>query len=245
MVLRRLPRSVAVYANNSNMLFHAQGELEILRETALEAPPLVLEPPSPAEEHSAQVEGLPSDVLSQVLKRLFGFQLPVTVCKGWAVACQDKALWRSYCHAAWGAQCDPGRWGNDWQLMYRQRARALRHGVYCVHVSYTRGGDNPESVEQSWHAVDYYRYFCFLGQGSCLVSRSFLRPALVAEQLAPVFSSTAPADQVAREGSTQGLALYSCLLYTSDAADEEDSVDLGGRRIIKKKKNRELTVLSI
>eukprot|EP00658_Telonema_sp_P-2_P051345 TRINITY_DN39402_c0_g1_i1.p1 TRINITY_DN39402_c0_g1~~TRINITY_DN39402_c0_g1_i1.p1 ORF type:complete len:113 (-),score=37.53 TRINITY_DN39402_c0_g1_i1:67-405(-) len=28
----------------------------------------------------------------------------------------------------------------------------------------------------------------------------------------------------------------SCLLYTSDAADEEDSVDLGGRRIIKKKK---------
>src|SRR5664280_3261652 len=29
---------------------------------------------------------------------------------------------------------------------------------------------------------------------------------------------------------------HSCLLYTSDAADEEDSVDLGGRRIIKKKK---------
>ncbi|VDG26143.1 2,5-diketo-D-gluconic acid reductase [Lactobacillus pentosus] [Lactiplantibacillus mudanjiangensis] len=27
-----------------------------------------------------------------------------------------------------------------------------------------------------------------------------------------------------------------CLLYTSDAADEEDSVDLGGRRVIKKKK---------
>src|SRR5674536_402981 len=27
-----------------------------------------------------------------------------------------------------------------------------------------------------------------------------------------------------------------CLLYTSDAADEEDSVDLGGRRIFKKKK---------
>ena len=29
-----------------------------------------------------------------------------------------------------------------------------------------------------------------------------------------------------------------CLLYTSDAADEEDSVDLGGRRIIKKKRNK-------
>ena len=29
--------------------------------------------------------------------------------------------------------------------------------------------------------------------------------------------------------------LYACLLYTSDAADERSSVDLGGRRIIKKK----------
>ncbi len=29
--------------------------------------------------------------------------------------------------------------------------------------------------------------------------------------------------------------LYTCLLYTSDAADERSSVDLGGRRIIKKK----------
>ena len=27
-----------------------------------------------------------------------------------------------------------------------------------------------------------------------------------------------------------------CLLYTSDAADERSSVDLGGRRILKKKK---------
>eukprot|EP00656_Telonema_subtile_P004381 TRINITY_DN11991_c0_g1_i2.p1 TRINITY_DN11991_c0_g1~~TRINITY_DN11991_c0_g1_i2.p1 ORF type:complete len:239 (+),score=78.80 TRINITY_DN11991_c0_g1_i2:196-912(+) len=33
--------------------------------------------------------------------------------------------------------------------------------------------------------------------------------------------------------------IHSCLLYTSDAADEEDSVDLGGRRIIKKKKNKQ------
>ena len=31
------------------------------------------------------------------------------------------------------------------------------------------------------------------------------------------------------------MCAISCLLYTSDAADEEDSVDLGGRRIIKKK----------
>ena len=30
----------------------------------------------------------------------------------------------------------------------------------------------------------------------------------------------------------------SCLLYTSDAADDGESVDLGGRRIIKKKKKK-------
>ena len=31
------------------------------------------------------------------------------------------------------------------------------------------------------------------------------------------------------------ILLTTCLLYTSDAADERSSVDLGGRRIIKKK----------
>ena len=30
-----------------------------------------------------------------------------------------------------------------------------------------------------------------------------------------------------------------CLLYTSDAADERSSVDLGGRRIIKKNKQKQ------
>ena len=37
------------------------------------------------------------------------------------------------------------------------------------------------------------------------------------------------------EGYFEGDVCMICLLYTSDAADEEDSVDLGGRRIIKKK----------
>ena len=36
-----------------------------------------------------------------------------------------------------------------------------------------------------------------------------------------------------------------CLLYTSDAADERSSVDLGGRRIIKKKKNQSIGSSSI
>ena len=40
------------------------------------------------------------------------------------------------------------------------------------------------------------------------------------------------------------MARDTCLLYTSDAADERSSVDLGGRRIIKKKINREHTAHS-
>ena len=39
-----------------------------------------------------------------------------------------------------------------------------------------------------------------------------------------------------------GLTFKTCLLYTSDAADERSSVDLGGRRIIKKKKNNTLEI---
>eukprot|EP00831_Metopus_contortus_P066871 TRINITY_DN5963_c0_g1_i2.p2 TRINITY_DN5963_c0_g1~~TRINITY_DN5963_c0_g1_i2.p2 ORF type:complete len:105 (+),score=14.77 TRINITY_DN5963_c0_g1_i2:502-816(+) len=34
----------------------------------------------------------------------------------------------------------------------------------------------------------------------------------------------------------KSVAIYGCLLYTSDAADDTPCVDLGGRRIIKKKK---------
>ena len=40
-------------------------------------------------------------------------------------------------------------------------------------------------------------------------------------------------------GAVDEPLLRLCLLYTSDAADERSSVDLGGRRIIKKKNTRE------
>ena len=44
-----------------------------------------------------------------------------------------------------------------------------------------------------------------------------------------------PAGTPAGDYSTD-VTVDGCLLYTSDAADERSSVDLGGRRIIKKKK---------
>ena len=58
----------------------------------------------------------------------------------------------------------------------------------------------------------------------------FLLPAIIATW---VFAGTLDF----RPGGILG-----CLLYTSDAADERSSVDLGGRRIIKKKKHSVLTV---
>ena len=46
-----------------------------------------------------------------------------------------------------------------------------------------------------------------------------------------------------REGDNTAVRILKsfniCLLYTSDAADERSSVDLGGRRIIKKKNKEE------
>ena len=46
----------------------------------------------------------------------------------------------------------------------------------------------------------------------------------------------AVAREVLADPDVESLSSYiGCLLYTSDAADERSSVDLGGRRIIKKK----------
>ena len=50
------------------------------------------------------------------------------------------------------------------------------------------------------------------------------------------YHCTAERDSVpSRSKRWHGTRSHVCLLYTSDAADERSSVDLGGRRIIKKK----------
>ena len=58
-----------------------------------------------------------------------------------------------------------------------------------------------------------------------------MNPAAVVSLAASPASSKALGEEIA---AARG---YRCLLYTSDAADERSSVDLGGRRIIKKKKS--------
>ena len=55
-----------------------------------------------------------------------------------------------------------------------------------------------------------------------------------------LFAGIDTRDVLANEAASLGI----CLLYTSDAADERSSVDLGGRRIIKKKKRQVIDELS-
>eukprot|EP00656_Telonema_subtile_P045472 TRINITY_DN51721_c0_g1_i1.p1 TRINITY_DN51721_c0_g1~~TRINITY_DN51721_c0_g1_i1.p1 ORF type:complete len:129 (-),score=13.11 TRINITY_DN51721_c0_g1_i1:31-417(-) len=83
-------------------------------------------------------------------------------------------------------------------------------------------------------------------QGGTVVNRVALQSDQRRDQQHPLsvaFTTLCPPGTKARQYHTY--ASFSiiteninntCLLYTSDAADEEDSVDLGGRRIIKKKR---------
>ena len=56
--------------------------------------------------------------------------------------------------------------------------------------------------------------------------------------LANNVETLAHVSQILAHGADWFRELGTCLLYTSDAADERSSVDLGGRGIIKKKKSR-------
>eukprot|EP00656_Telonema_subtile_P029274 TRINITY_DN32429_c0_g1_i3.p1 TRINITY_DN32429_c0_g1~~TRINITY_DN32429_c0_g1_i3.p1 ORF type:complete len:156 (-),score=60.65 TRINITY_DN32429_c0_g1_i3:55-522(-) len=70
------------------------------------------------------------------------------------------------------------------------------------------------------------------------VQVSFTSPTtMCAMQVLQVLAADSGAPVRFSKQTTFKVDSYTCLLYTSDAADEEDSVDLGGRRIIKKKKN--------
>src|SRR5678816_983355 len=62
-------------------------------------------------------------------------------------------------------------------------------------------------------------------------ARMKLSPPPKTRRSGPKTAPTAPASR-ARPNAFEALA-GTCLLYTSDAADERSSVDLGGRRIIK------------
>ena len=80
----------------------------------------------------------------------------------------------------------------------------------------------------------YEIQYGLVGSEMCIRDRDKISDATV-EILKPVYNGDSHKKvdiAILAEG-------YTCLLYTSDAADERSSVDLGGRRIIKKKKRRQ------
>src|SRR5665648_1287932 len=90
--------------------------------------------------------------------------------------------------------------------------------------------------------------FGFQDSGNNVFREGIFRVSEVQNEYNIVFASgTIDLSKVKIEGEVKKIKVNTifaegkvCLLYTSDAADEEDSVDLGGRRIIKKKKKKKI-----
>src|SRR5674536_387826 len=90
-----------------------------------------------------------------------------------------------------------------------------RRHTRCSGVSWVQAEDGIRDAQESRGLGDVYKR-----QGQ---QRGPVEPAVIVEP--PAHDLVDPGRELVQ---CQG-----CLLYTSDAADEEDSVDLGGRRIIK------------
>src|SRR5664279_4016663 len=110
-----------------------------------------------------------------------------------------------------------GNLGRDPEMRYTPNGQAVTQFTVAVNRSYRVGEEWKEETE--WFRVVAW--------------------AQLAERTAEHLRK---GNKVYVEGRLQtrswedkdGQKRYTCLLYTSDAADEEDSVDLGGRRINKK-----------
>ena len=76
-----------------------------------------------------------------------------------------------------------------------------------------------------------------MGSEMCIRDRALAEPNLERRLKALLLVL----DEHSDNGTARTAAFMTCLLYTSDAADERSSVDLGGRRIIKKKQDANLT----
>src|SRR5664280_2813183 len=91
----------------------------------------------------------------------------------------------------------------------------------------------PDAWERS-RQMPWSWFLRLLPSPSVLIRESFPPPTRCPPSVATE-SPTNAAPWLHRSTPARNAARWCCLLYTSDAADEEDSVDLGGRRIIKKK----------
>ena len=94
-----------------------------------------------------------------------------------------------------------------------------------VLIFFFQAEDGIRDLVRSRGLGDVYKRQAFAG-----LAHAFILPQADRLRQASRDAAATPASR----GST-------CLLYTSDAADERSSVDLGGRRIIKKKKQLTIT----
>ena len=95
----------------------------------------------------------------------------------------------------------------------------------CVCFFFFQAEDGIRDLVRSRGLGDVYKRQA----SSWLRSRRRMRYSTISPGSAPATNTVLPAFTTPQPSC--------CLLYTSDAADERSSVDLGGRRIIKNKKN--------
>ena len=97
----------------------------------------------------------------------------------------------------------------------------------------------PSTLNSTWLTPLLSEASAVIVKGSSIGCRALLDGAVMFK-LGLVVSAGAGASVKSARLATYSfesvVPMYICLLYTSDAADERSSVDLGGRRIIKKKK---------
>eukprot|EP00658_Telonema_sp_P-2_P065809 TRINITY_DN5497_c0_g1_i2.p1 TRINITY_DN5497_c0_g1~~TRINITY_DN5497_c0_g1_i2.p1 ORF type:complete len:366 (-),score=95.58 TRINITY_DN5497_c0_g1_i2:61-1158(-) len=100
--------------------------------------------------------------------------------------------------------------------------------------------DSADDTVMTVHLMDIKSHALSGWLSSELVT-SFKQRILVDVSIQTIMSTVGLAviqAQAQKDWQNERRRIKGCLLYTSDAADEEDSVDLGGRRIIKKKKKK-------
>ena len=103
----------------------------------------------------------------------------------------------------------------------------LRAGLFCLFFFFFQAEDGIRYLVRSRGLGDVYKRQGVMGGNNSEIDESTTR--IVIE------NATFDMYNVRKTSMVHGI--FTCLLYTSDAADERSSVDLGGRRIIKKKKN--------
>src|SRR5664279_619409 len=121
----------------------------------------------------------------------------------------------------------------NWLQGVQATVTTIKNGNYLGVLSALHAGNSATAVAQAvgsskWGTPDF----------SSLVGTPYAPTNPSWQPSCTTQSSNKQAVQMVRNPAGPGYWLLSaqggvCLLYTSDAADEEDSVDLGGRRIIK------------